>query len=152
MNIFLPSWNELISYWDKFLPFLNFGSINTRLLFSFNGFHLGCAEGHISPISKNLGSYKDKFFQMTKWPNVMVGNISPILKWANIMLRQISPLFQKFGFIYSRTLFSDYGFHLRCEEGHISPTFKNLVQRQTNSSKWWNNITWCWDIFLPSWN
>ena len=89
---------------------------------------------------------------MTKWPNVMVGNISPILKWANIMLRQISPLFQKFGFIYSRTLFSDYGFHLGCEEGHISPTFKNLVQRQTNSSKWWNNITWCWDIFLPSWN
>ena len=89
---------------------------------------------------------------MTKWPNVMVGNISPILKWANIMLRQISPLFQKFGFINSRTLFSDYGFHLGCEEGHISPTFKNLVQRQTNSSKWWNNITWCWDILLPSWN
>ena len=73
--------------------FQKFGFINTRTLFSCYGFHLGYPEGHISPVSKNLGSNREKFLHMKIWPYVMLGHISPMLKLANIMLRQISPVF-----------------------------------------------------------
>ena len=118
--------------------------INTKTCLSSCRYQLWYKPGYVSSLSKNHCSNNEIAMCDS-------GTFKYHLEMSKYHAEtNLSPFFKKFRFIVSRTLFSHYGFHLGCEEGHISPIFENLVQKQTNFFKWWNNIAWCWDIILPS--